>query len=154
MKFSSFLNFNSFAFGVSHSHIWQYPVQTSSESKSKRGNQGSRSSWPQIDIAIDSTLAIGNRACLTVASLYKSSRLVERGRGDCLPINLLTKGPSNQNKTHTAKRGLAPPRGEGGEAGQLAHLNIDMIPILFANIVEGGVEWRVSGGRPYNSSHN
>lgn len=71
-----------------------------------------------------------------------------------MPINLLTKGPSNQNKTHTAKRGLAP---RGGEAGQLAHLNIDMIPILFANISRGrseGGERGGSWGRPYNSSHN
>lgn len=57
---------------------------------------------------------------------------------------------SKQN-AHGQKR---PGAAAGGEAGQLAHLNIDMIPILFANIVEVGVEWRVSGGRPYNSSHN
>lgn len=59
---------------------------------------------------------------------------------------------SKQN-AHGQKRPGAAAGGRGG-AGQLAHLNIDMIPILFANIVEGGVELRGSGGRPYSSSHN
>lgn len=104
-------------------------METSSQAK--RGNQGSRSSWPEI--GFDSTLAIGNRQSSVSGSRFAPQKLKTWG-----PINLLTKGPSNQNKTHTAKRGLAP---RGGEAGLLAHLNIDMIPILFTNLVEGGVEW-------------
>lgn len=127
MKFSSFLNFNSFAFeGVAFAYL-AIPCANEFSGKKAAVVLGPKSeSIPLWQSAIE--------------RVWQSLRFTTKAQ-DLGAHKFANKRPeqSKQN-AHGQKR---PGAAGGAGAGLLAHLNIDMIPILFTNIIEGveGVEW-------------